>query len=141
MPDAIVVSTGSNAVVVYRTLSVTNGVPTFAPSPETYFVGTDPVAVTVADINGDGIPDMLVADQGSNDVSVMFGSYNAARRLGGDRRPASQVRRRRPDRCHGAGQKRQRDSPISPFSTAAAAPSPSCRVSAKGSSTTRIPRP
>jgi hypothetical protein len=77
LPDAIVVSSGSNAVVVYRTLSVTNGVPTFAPSPETYFVGTDPVSVTVTDVNGDGIPDMLIADQGSNDVSVLFGSYNA----------------------------------------------------------------
>ena len=31
----------------------------------------------MADINGDGIPDMLVADQGSNDVSVIFGSYDA----------------------------------------------------------------
>ena len=77
MPDAIVVSTGSNAVVVYRTMSVINGVPSFSPNPRTYFVGTAPASVTVADINGDGIPDMLVADQGSNDVSVIFGSYNA----------------------------------------------------------------
>ena len=77
MPDAIVVSTGSNSVEVYRTTSINNGVPTFAPSPETYFVGTAPASVTVADINGDGIPDMLIANQGSNDVSVMFGSYDA----------------------------------------------------------------
>ncbi len=76
-PDAIVVGTGSNSVEVYRTTSINNGVPTFAPSPETYFVGTAPASVTVADINGDGIPDMLVANQGSNDVSVIFGSYNA----------------------------------------------------------------
>ncbi len=78
LPDAIVVSTGSNSVVVYRTMSINNGVPTFAPSPETYFVGTAPASVTVADINGDGIPDMLIANQGSNDVSVMFGSYDAS---------------------------------------------------------------
>jgi len=77
LPDAIVVSTGSNSVEVYRTTSINNGVPTFAPSPETYFVGTAPVSVTVADITGNGIPDMLIADQGSNDVSVLFGSYNA----------------------------------------------------------------
>ncbi len=76
-PDAIVVGTGSNSVVVYRTISITDGVPTFAPSPETYFVGTTPVSVTVADINGNGIPSMLVANQGSNDVSVILGSYNA----------------------------------------------------------------
>jgi hypothetical protein len=76
LPDAIVVSTGENAVVVYRTLSVTDGVPTFAP-PQTYFVGTAPASVTVADITGNGIPDLLVADEGSNDISEVFGSYNA----------------------------------------------------------------
>jgi len=76
-PYAIVVGTGSNSVVVYRTISISDGVPTFAPSPETYFVGTAPASVTVADLTGNGIPDMLVADQGSNDVSVIFGSYDA----------------------------------------------------------------
>jgi hypothetical protein len=76
LPDAIVVSTGENAVVVYRTLSVTDGVPTFAP-PQTYFVGTAPAGVTVADLRGNGIPDLLVADEGSNDISVVFGAYNA----------------------------------------------------------------
>jgi hypothetical protein len=77
LPDAVVVSTGSNAVVVYRTTSVRGGAPTFAPDPQTYFVGTAPAGVTVADVNGDGIPDMLVANEGSNDVSVLFGFYGA----------------------------------------------------------------
>ena len=77
LPDAIVVGTGSNSLEVYRTVSINDGVPTFAPSPETYFVGTAPASVTVADLTGNGIPDMLVADQGSNDVSVIFGSYDA----------------------------------------------------------------
>ena len=76
LPDAIVVSSGSNSVVVYRTIAVTNGVLAFAPSPQTLFVGTDPVSVTVADLNGDGVPDLVVANQGSNDVSVIFGSYD-----------------------------------------------------------------
>ena len=77
-PDAIVVGTGSNSVEVYRTISITDGVPTFAPSPEVYFVGTAPVSVTVADITGAGVPSLLVANQGSNDVSEIFGSYNAS---------------------------------------------------------------
>jgi hypothetical protein len=77
LPDAVVLSTGSNAVVVYRTTSVSNGVPSFARDPRTYFVGTAPASITVADITGDGIPDMLVANQGSNDVSVILGSYDA----------------------------------------------------------------
>jgi FG-GAP-like repeat/Bacterial pre-peptidase C-terminal domain len=77
LPDAVVVSTGSNAVVVYRTTAVSNGAPVFAPAPRTYFVGTSPVGVAVADVNDDGVPDMLVANQGSNDISVLFGSYDA----------------------------------------------------------------
>jgi hypothetical protein len=77
LPDAIVVSTGSNSVEIYRTTSIKGGAPTFASAVETYFVGTAPGSVTVADINGDGIPDLLITNQGSNDVSVLFGSYNA----------------------------------------------------------------
>ena len=75
IPDAIVVSTGGNAVIVYHTTAITNGVPIFAPDPRTYFVGSAPASVTVADLNSDSIPDMLVANKGSNDVSVLFGSY------------------------------------------------------------------
>ncbi|HEV8058485.1 MAG TPA: FG-GAP-like repeat-containing protein, partial [Gemmataceae bacterium] len=77
LPDAVVVSSGSNAVVVYRTTAVSKGVLSFAATPQTYFVGTNPASVTVADVNGDGIPDMIIADQDSNDVSVLFGSYDA----------------------------------------------------------------
>jgi hypothetical protein len=77
LPDPVVVSSGSNAVIVYRTTGIQNGVLSFAP-PQTYFVGTAPASVTVADLNGDGIPDMVIANQGSNDVSVLFGSYDAS---------------------------------------------------------------
>ncbi|HKI31543.1 MAG TPA: FG-GAP-like repeat-containing protein [Gemmataceae bacterium] len=73
--DAVVVASGSNSVLIYHTTAVdpVTGTPTFA-APVSYPVGTDPVAVTIQDINGDGIPDMLVANKGSNDVSVLFGS-------------------------------------------------------------------
>ena len=78
LSDAIVIASGSNSVLVYRALSLNAaGEPTFAP-PVTYPVGTDPVSATVADINGDGIPDLLVANTGSNDVSVLFGGYNSS---------------------------------------------------------------
>src|SRR5262249_13754686 len=76
LPDHVVVSTGSNAVAVYRTTGVEGGVPSFAEGPRTYFVGTAPASLTVADLNGDRIPDMLIADQGSNDISVILGSYD-----------------------------------------------------------------
>jgi hypothetical protein len=77
LPDPVVVSSGSNAVLVYRTTGISNGALTFAPTPQTLFVGTSPVGVTLAFTNGGGIPDLLVANQGSNDVSVIFGSYDA----------------------------------------------------------------
>ena len=44
---------------------------------EGYAVGDRPAAITVADLNGDGAPDLLVANAGSNDVSVLLGSTAA----------------------------------------------------------------
>lgn len=41
-----------------------------------YSVGTHPVAVAVADFNGDGHPDIAVANQGSNNVTVLFNQGN-----------------------------------------------------------------
>ena len=43
----------------------------------TYIVGDNPVAVTVADVNGDGVPDLLVVNEGSNDVSTLFGVFDS----------------------------------------------------------------
>src|SRR5205814_2274159 len=46
-------------------------------SKQTFFTGTDPVSVTITnsanDLNGDNIPDVAVANQGSNDVSIFLG--------------------------------------------------------------------
>ncbi len=75
--DAVVVASGANTVLVYRGTGFgAAGNPTFA-APASYPVGTDPASVTIQDVNGDGIPDMLVADQGSNDIAELFGSYGA----------------------------------------------------------------
>jgi hypothetical protein len=66
----IVANSGANQVLVY--LGNSDG--TFDAGPlQAYFAGTEPVGVTIADVNGDGIPDVLVANRGSNDVSVFFG--------------------------------------------------------------------
>ena len=69
IPDLIVVNTGGNNVLVYPglpgggfgpALNDGNGFPT----------GTNPVAVIVANLNGR--PDLIVANKGSNDVSVLL---------------------------------------------------------------------
>jgi hypothetical protein len=74
--DVVVTASGANSVLVYHATGMAGGTPTYDP-PTSYFVGTDPVSVTVADVNGDGIPDLIAANQGSNDVSVLFGAYDA----------------------------------------------------------------
>ncbi|HKI31683.1 MAG TPA: VCBS repeat-containing protein [Gemmataceae bacterium] len=74
--DAVVLASGANAVLVYRGTGFdAAGQPTFAP-PVSYPVGTNPVGLTIQDVNGDGVPDLLVANQGSNDVSILFGSLD-----------------------------------------------------------------
>src|SRR5262249_22693075 len=37
-----------------------------------FFTGTNPTGITVADLNGDGRPDLIIANKGSNDVSILF---------------------------------------------------------------------
>jgi large repetitive protein len=46
--------------------------PSFKPA-QAYAVGTTPVSATVGDFNGDGIPDIAVANGGSNNLSVLLG--------------------------------------------------------------------
>ena len=46
---------------------------TFSES-STYFVGTQPVAIATADFDGDGLPDLITANAGSNDVTLLLSS-------------------------------------------------------------------
>ncbi len=70
VPDLIVANSGSNNVLIYPGLG--NG--QFGPGingGNGYFVGTDPVGITVADLTGNGKLDLVVADEGSNQVSIL----------------------------------------------------------------------
>ena len=70
IPDLIVANSGSNNVLVYPGLG--NG--QFGPAlngGNGYFVGTNPTGITVASLNGQ--PDLIVANSGSNDVSILLG--------------------------------------------------------------------
>jgi hypothetical protein len=78
VPDLVVANSGANSVLVY--LGQPGG--GFGP-PRTFFVGTNPVGLTVKDLNGDGVPDLAVANEGSDDVSILFGRGNGTFRAGG----------------------------------------------------------
>jgi hypothetical protein len=73
----IVANSGGNNVLVYLGL----GLGQFA-APRTFYAGTNPVDVQVADVNGDGRPDVIVTNQGSNDVSILLGDQLALLRPG-----------------------------------------------------------
>jgi len=69
--DLIVANSGSNNVLVYlgrrdrqfgQALNGGHG----------FFAGTNPVGITVADVDGDGRPDLVIANKGSNDVSILL---------------------------------------------------------------------
>jgi FG-GAP-like repeat len=70
IPDLIVANSGSNNVLIYPGLG--NG--QFGPAINDgngYFVGTNPVGITVANLTGP-LPDLVVADEGSNQVSILL---------------------------------------------------------------------
>ena len=70
IPDLIVANSGSNNVLIYPGLG--NG--QFGPAVNGghgYFVGTNPVGITVANLTG-ALPDLVVADKGSNQVSILL---------------------------------------------------------------------
>ena len=76
IPDLIVANSGNNDVLIYPGLG--NG--QFGPAlngGHGLFTGTDPVGITVVgvtdpDLNGDGRPDLVIANKGSNDVSILL---------------------------------------------------------------------
>jgi hypothetical protein len=70
-PYLAVADSLSNDILVYHFDPSTNQ---FVLSGAPYAVGDDPVSITVADLKGDGVPDLFVANEGSNDVSALIGS-------------------------------------------------------------------
>ncbi|MGA7501839.1 MAG: VCBS repeat-containing protein, partial [Isosphaeraceae bacterium] len=73
-PDLIVANSGGNNVLVYPGLG--NG--QFGPAlngGKGFFTGTDPVGVTVANLNGR--LDLVIADRGSNDVTILLNQATA----------------------------------------------------------------
>lgn len=53
-------------------------------APLAYDVGQGPVSVAVADVNEDGIPDLIVANKFSNDLSVLLGNGDGTFQVAGN---------------------------------------------------------
>ncbi|MBS0267333.1 MAG: VCBS repeat-containing protein, partial [Planctomycetes bacterium] len=71
-PDLIVANSNSNNVrVLINTTAVGASTPSF-PASLAFGTGSGPHAVTIGDLNGDGRPDLAVANRGGNSVSVLF---------------------------------------------------------------------
>jgi hypothetical protein len=71
IPDLVVANSGSNNVLVYPGLP-SGRFGAAANGGNGFFAGTNPVGITVADVNGDGRPDLVIANKGSNDVSILL---------------------------------------------------------------------
>jgi hypothetical protein len=72
--DLVITNSGSNTV----TELYGNGKGGFTEAPGSPFpVGTDPEFVAVADFNGDGKPDLVVANSDDSTVSILLNSYSA----------------------------------------------------------------
>ncbi len=71
-PDLIVANNNGNTVsVLLNTTAPGAATPSFA-TQQTFATGNGPVSVTAADVNGDGKPDLIVANQNDNTVSVLL---------------------------------------------------------------------
>jgi hypothetical protein len=73
MPDLIVANYAgpSTVSVLLNTTAPGATTPSFA-AQQTFITGSGPVSVTAADVNGDGMPDLIVANYSDNTVSVLL---------------------------------------------------------------------
>ena len=70
-PDLVVVNKNDATVSIYLdTTAPGAATPSFA-TPETFDTGMFPTCAAITDVNGDGKPDLIVADYGSNAVLVL----------------------------------------------------------------------
>ena len=70
-PDLIVANHNGNTVSVFRNTSTSGSITASSFAPKVDFTtGTNPYGVAIADVDGDGKPDLVVTNNGSNTVSV-----------------------------------------------------------------------
>ncbi len=77
-PDLIVTNSGSNNVSVLDNITVPGAATSSFAAQQTFATGSYPVSVTTADMNGDGSPDLIVANNLGNSASVLLDTQYAA---------------------------------------------------------------
>ncbi|WP_445250076.1 FG-GAP-like repeat-containing protein, partial [Microcoleus sp. OTE_8_concoct_300] len=71
-PDVAVTNRNSNTTSIFLNTTPTGATtPTFAPKVD-FPTGGDPFSVSIGDINGDGKPDVAVANRNSNTTSILL---------------------------------------------------------------------
>ncbi len=66
----VTANASSNDVAVLRVEKGTAGIT--LTDPQLYPVGVSPISVQIADFNADGMPDLIVANEASDNVSVLL---------------------------------------------------------------------
>ena len=70
-PDMIVSNNVSNTISIFRNISTTGTISSGSfGAPQVFVTGANPSYLKVADLNSDGLPDIIVANSGSGTVSV-----------------------------------------------------------------------
>src|SRR5262249_37716313 len=70
-PDLIVANEGNDDVLVLLNTTAPGATPPSFAAPRLFATGREPIPAAVADANGDGRPDLLVANALSTNVSVL----------------------------------------------------------------------
>jgi hypothetical protein len=74
--DIITANERDNNVSVLLNTTVSGSTTLTFLAQATFATGTDPLSVTLGDVNGDGKLDIITANEGSNNVSVLLGNGN-----------------------------------------------------------------
>ena len=77
-PDVIVANLSDATASILLNTTVPGATTLSFAAQQTFATGTNPRWVAAADINGDGLPDLLIADQGDGAVSVLLNTTSHA---------------------------------------------------------------
>jgi hypothetical protein len=72
-PDLVVTNTQDNTVSVLLNETMPGSSTASFAAQQSFATGGGPVSVAVGDVNGDGRPDLLIANKDDNTVSVLLG--------------------------------------------------------------------